>query len=84
VALPTISSVSLRSNGVLSVTGIGFADGARIVVNGTSHDTTNNPLAPDRKLGSAEAAAFIAPGASVEIQVVNPDGTLSKGVKFSL
>jgi hypothetical protein len=84
VALPTISSVSLRSNGVLSVTGIGFADGARIVVNGTSHDTTNNPLAPDRKLGSAEAAAFIAPGATVEIQVVNPDGTLSKGVKFSL
>jgi hypothetical protein len=83
VALPTISSVSLRSNGVLVVNGIGFADGARIVVNGTSHETSNNPTTPDRKLGSAEAAAFISPGTSVQIQVVNPDGTLSKGVKFS-
>ena len=84
VALPTIATVKLRLDGVLGVTGIGFADGARIVINGTSHDTTNNPLTPDRKLGSAEAAAFIAPGQSVEVQVVNPDGTLSAGVKFSL
>jgi hypothetical protein len=83
VTLPTISSVNLRVNGTLNVAGIGFADGARVVVNGTSHDTDNNPLTPDRRLGSAEAAAFIAPGQSVEIQVVNPDGTLSKAVKFS-
>ena len=82
VALPTISGVSLRDNGVLSVTGIGFANGARIVINGTSHETTNNPTTPDRKLGSAEAAAFIVPGRDVLVQVVNPDGTLSKGVLF--
>jgi hypothetical protein len=84
VALPTISGVSLRSNGVLGVTGIGFADGARIVINGTSHATSNNPLTPDRKLGSAEAAAFIGPGQPVDVQVVNPDGTLSRAVKFSI
>lgn len=84
VALPTIAAVSLRSNGVLNVTGIGFADGARIVINGASHDATNNPATPDRRLGSAEAASFIVPGQTVEVQVVNPDGTLSKGVKFSI
>jgi len=83
VKLPTIKSVALRSNGVLGVTGIGFADGARIVINGTSHDTVNNPTAPDRRLGSIEAAAFIQPERNVLVQVVNPDGTLSKGVLFS-
>jgi hypothetical protein len=82
VALPTISGVKLRLNGVLEITGIGFADGARIVINGTSHETTNNPTTPDRKLGSAEAAAFVTPGQQVEVQVVNPDGTLSKAVTF--
>lgn len=82
VALPTISSVNLRSNGVLSVSGIGFADGARIVINGTSHDTENNPAAPDRKLGSAAAAAFVRSGQTVAVQVVNPDGTLSRAIQF--
>jgi hypothetical protein len=33
------ANVNLRSNGVK---GIGFAIGARIVINGTTHDTTNN------------------------------------------
>ena len=82
VALPTISSVKLRSNGVLVVEGIGFADGARIVINGTSHATENNPLTPDRKLGSAAAGAFVIPQVSVDVQVVNPDGTLSRVVPF--
>ena len=78
------ANVNLRSNGVLGVKGIGFAIGARIVINGTTHDTTNNPKTPDRKLGSAEAVAFIAPGQTVEVQVVNPDGTRSRAVRFSL
>jgi hypothetical protein len=84
VALPTISNVTRRLNGVLGVTGIGFAIGARIVINGTSYDTTNNPMTPDRKLGSPVAAAFIVPGQKVDVQVVNPDGTISRPVQFSL
>ncbi len=82
VPVPTISAVVLRSNGVLSVLGIGFADGARIVVNGTSHETTNNPNTPDRRLGSAAAAAFIGQQQQVTVQVVNPDGTLSRAFIF--
>jgi hypothetical protein len=77
-ALPTISDVRLRSNGVLAVTGIGFAIGARIVVNGSSVETDNNPTTPDRKLSSRAAARFISPNRPVVIQVVNPDGTISR------
>jgi hypothetical protein len=81
--IPTISDVTLRTNGVLVVNGIGFVDGSRIVVNGTSHDTNNSAASPNRKLTSAEAAAFIASGQTVRVQVVNPDGTLSRAVAFT-
>lgn len=81
--IPSISGVDVRrSNGALVVSGMGFADGARVVVNGTSHDATNVPGSPDKKLVSPEAAAFVAPGKIARIQVVNPDGTLSRSVEF--
>jgi hypothetical protein len=81
--IPTISSVTLRANGVLAVKGIGFVEGSRIVVNGTSHETSNSPTSPNTRLSSDTAAAFIAPGQTARIQVVNPDGTISKVTEFS-
>lgn len=80
-AIPEIDAVHFGPTGALKVSGLGFQLGAQILVNGEAQITKNNKLHPATRL-SSKAAGAAARGQSVTLQVLNPDGTVSKAVRF--
>ena len=79
---PRISGAVI-SGGKLLVAGTHFAPGATVLVNGVVKKTKRDRSTPTTLLSSKKAAKSIAPGQTVTLTVVNPDGTTSLGYSFT-
>jgi hypothetical protein len=79
---PRISGASVTRK-KLTVTGTGFDDGAKILVNGVEQKTANDPQNPSGILIGKKAGKKIAAGATVSLQVRNSDGTFSNEFRFT-
>jgi len=67
----------------LIVTGSGFDDGAKTLINGEVQKTANDEQSPGGMLVSKKAGKKIAAGQSVTIQVRDSDGSLSNEFVFT-
>lgn len=66
----------------LIVSGSGFDDGAKILVDGEKQKTANEETNPEGVLIGKKAGKFIAPGSTVTIQVRNSNGLISNSILF--
>jgi hypothetical protein len=66
----------------LMVSGSGFDDGAKILVDGEKQKTANDEANPESVLIGKKAGKFIAPGSTVTIQVRNSNGLISNSILF--
>lgn len=83
-AIPTVGSAFIRNrDNALVVNGVGFASGSQIVVNGVEYDSQSPPERATTRVASRTAGAHIRPGATVQVQVRNPDGTLGRPFAFT-
>jgi len=67
----------------LIVSGIGFDDGAKILLNGDPQKTANDDQNPATALVARKAGKLISPGQEVTLQVQNSDGSLSNQLNFT-
>jgi hypothetical protein len=67
----------------LLVTGIGFHDGAKILLNGDPQKTANDDQNPASALVAKKAGKLIALGQTVTLQVQDSDATLSPEFRFT-
>ena len=65
------------------MTGVRFADGAVILVDGADQKTSNDPASPATTLFSRKARKRIDRGEMVTLAVRNPDGETSEGFAYS-
>ena len=79
---PQLAEVALDAGGNLTASGSGFQAGADIEINGRSlRDTTAGTL---NKLASAQMwKVYAAPGQTVDVTVLNPDGIRTAALKFT-
>lgn len=82
---PQLASVAVDDTGTLAVTGSGFQIAADIEINGRSvRDSRDEATTLSSKLYSSELwKVYAAPGESVNITVINPDGVRSPAIKFT-
>ncbi|HZS07209.1 MAG TPA: hypothetical protein VFD58_20400 [Blastocatellia bacterium] len=82
---PQLGEVALDQNNNLLVTGSGFLPGADIEINGTRlRDTqAESPASVSSKLLSGEMwRVYAAPGQTVNVTVINPDGVRTEAKTF--
>ncbi|MGB5039008.1 MAG: hypothetical protein WBQ66_20555, partial [Blastocatellia bacterium] len=79
---PEITGAEIRDRRLV-VTGIRFADGAVILVDGAVQKTSNDPVSPATTLRSRKARKTIDRGETVSLTVRNPDGEMSEGFTYS-
>jgi protocatechuate 3,4-dioxygenase beta subunit len=79
---PAIGAATVRKK-KLVVTGSNFGSGAAILVDGEAQTTRNNAANPSAVLVAKGAGRLIPRGATVTLQVQNPDGTVSDGFSFT-
>ena len=79
---PEIAGAEIRDRKLI-VTGVRFADGAVILVDGVDQKTSNDPATPDTALISRKARKRIDRGETVTLAVRNPDGETSEGFAYS-
>lgn len=79
---PRITGASI-SGKKLIVNGVGFDDGAKILVNGEQQKTANDDQNPTTALIAKKAGKNITPGQTVTLQIRNSDGTLSSLFTFT-
>jgi hypothetical protein len=79
---PEITGAEIRDR-KLYVTGVRFADGAVILVDGVDQKTSNDPTSPDTSLFSRKARKQIDRGETVTLAVRNPGGETSEGFAYS-
>ncbi len=79
---PEITGAEIRDR-KLFVTGVRFADGAVILVDGADQKTSNDPASPATTLFSRKARKRIDRGEMVTLAVRNPDGETSEGFAYS-
>jgi hypothetical protein len=78
---PIVSSAAL-SGKKLIVTGSGFDQGARVLINGQPQKTRNDDQGPTATLIAKKGGLQIDPGQGVVIRVQNSSGTLSNEFNF--
>ena len=82
-SVPVIFNAYL-SGKTLVVEGANFKSGAFVFINGDKYKKTfNSPDAPATTLTVKKAAVWIPPGRAVQVQVRNPDGTMSDGFSYT-
>lgn len=79
---PRIKGVSARGK-KLFITGERFEDGAVVLLNDEQKTTKNDIDNPATRLIAKKALRNIAPGESVTLRVLNPDGGLSEAFHFT-
>ncbi|MBI3649644.1 MAG: hypothetical protein HY231_01200 [Acidobacteria bacterium] len=65
------------------MTSFGFQSGAKIEVNGQTQKTANDAINPSTLLIAKQAGKFIASGTTVQLAVLNPNGTRSAPLSFT-
>jgi uncharacterized protein (TIGR03437 family) len=86
LSAPQLHSVQLDANGELQVNGAGFQPGADIEINGRRLSDTREgsaSTAATKLLSSDMWRVFAAPGQTVNIAVINPDGVRTTTQSFT-
>jgi hypothetical protein len=65
------------------VEGLNFEEGAVVEINGARQKTANDNQAPNFKLIAKKGGKKIAPGQTVTLTVLNPDGVRSAPFPFT-
>jgi len=79
---PRLTAASI-SGKKLILTGEGFDDGAKILLEGNQQKSANDDENPTTTLIGKKAGKLIAPGQTVVLMVRNSDGSLSNGFSFT-
>jgi uncharacterized protein (TIGR03437 family) len=82
LSAPTLSDVSVDSQGNLAVNGNGFLAAADIEINGRSLRDTTAPQA-NRLVSSGLWKVYAAPGQEVSVTAINPDGVRTPALNFT-
>jgi hypothetical protein len=78
---PLITAAQVSGKKLL-VSGIGFDNGATVLLNGDPERTVNDGQSPTTALVARKAGRLIGPGQTVTLQVKNSDGSLSNQFTF--
>jgi hypothetical protein len=79
---PVVTAAVLEGKRLI-VSGSGFDDGAKILVDGEKQKTANDEANPDGILIGKKAGKFITAGSTVTIQVRNSNGSVSNSLLFT-
>jgi uncharacterized protein (TIGR03437 family) len=84
ISTPLISDITIDNSGALIVNGTGFLAGAEIEINGRSlRDTTAETATQSNRLSSSELwKVYAAPGQTVSVAALNPDGVHTPAKTF--
>jgi hypothetical protein len=82
VPLPKVTAASV-SGKKLFVDGRSFSDGAKILLDGEQQKTANDEASPSTRLIGKKAGKRIASGQTVNLQVRNSDGLVSREFRFT-